>query len=100
MTFNITLDSSILISHLTGDVHQGVVLAAMERLDVLLAELTLPLLCYAELWTGVQLFGDTEQQRRSGDTLHNLLTLFSCMWIMIFKSLLNYARMPRCLRWG
>jgi predicted nucleic acid-binding protein len=73
VTFNITLDSSILISHLTSDVHQDVVLAAMERLDVLKAEVTLPLLCYAELWTGVELLDDIEQKRQSGVALHNLL---------------------------
>jgi hypothetical protein len=41
-----SLDSSILISHLNGDLHQEAVLAAMEHLEVLGAELTLPLLCY------------------------------------------------------
>jgi transposase len=49
---------SILISHLSGDIHQEAVLAAMECLDVLGAELTLPLLCYAEIWTGIALLDE------------------------------------------
>ena len=44
-----SLDSSILISHLTGDVHAEAVLAAITQLDTMGTELTLPLLCYAEV---------------------------------------------------
>jgi predicted nucleic acid-binding protein len=68
-----SLDSSILISHLSGDLHQEAVLAAMERLEALGAELTLPLLCYAEVWTGVALLDEAEQQQHSGDAIHQLL---------------------------
>lgn len=73
MTFRMSLDSSILISHLSGDLHQEAVLAAMERLEALGAELTLPLLCYAEVWTGVELLDEAEQQQQSGDAIHQLL---------------------------
>lgn len=73
MTFSLALDSSMLISHLSGDVHQDAVLAAMEYLDVLHAEVTLPLLCYAELWTGIELLDDAEHQRQSAEALHQLL---------------------------
>ena len=54
----LSLDSSIIISHLSGDVHKDDVLAAMERLDSLKVELFLPLICYAEIWTGVELLGE------------------------------------------
>ena len=54
MTFRLSLDSSIFISQLTGDVHADAVLAALTVLESMGAELTLPLLCYAELWTGVE----------------------------------------------
>jgi hypothetical protein len=65
-----SLDSSILISHLAGDVHKEAVLAAIEHLDTMGAELTLPLLCYAEIWTGIELSTmwshANRRQRRSG----------------------------------
>jgi predicted nucleic acid-binding protein len=73
VTFRMSLDSSILILHLSGDFHQEAVLAAMERLEALGAELTLPLLCYAEVWTGVELLDEAEQQQQSGDAIHQLL---------------------------
>ncbi|MDH3601648.1 MAG: hypothetical protein OEU26_18720, partial [Candidatus Tectomicrobia bacterium] len=58
---------------LSGDLHQEAVLAAMEHLEVQGAELTLPLLCYAEVWTGVELLDEAEQQQQSGDAIHQLL---------------------------
>ncbi len=58
MTYKVSLDSSIIISHLSGDVHEDVVLAAMDRLIQSKAELFLSLICYAEIWTGVELLGD------------------------------------------
>jgi len=48
--FKLSLDSSIIISHLSGDVHQNEVLATIERLEALKIELFFPLLCYAEVW--------------------------------------------------
>lgn len=73
MTFKMSLDSSILISHLVGDVHKETVRAAMEHLDVLRAEVTLPLLCYAEVWTGIELIEEEEQRQQAADALHALL---------------------------
>lgn len=61
MTFSLSLDSSIFISHLTGDAHAEAVLAALTALEAMQAELTLPLLCYAELWTGVELLLEAER---------------------------------------
>ncbi len=62
-----SLDSSILISHLAGDVHKEAVLATIEHLDTMGAELSLPLLCYAEVWTGVELLDEAEQRRQAAE---------------------------------
>ena len=67
-----SLDSSILISHLAGDVHKEAVLATIEHLDTMGAELSLPLLCYAEVWTGVELLDEAEQRRQAAEEIHNL----------------------------
>ena len=72
MTFRISFDSSIFISHLTGDVHAEVVLAALTALETMRAERTLPLLCYAELWTGVELL-PAEERRAAAETLDRVL---------------------------
>jgi predicted nucleic acid-binding protein len=49
VTFKISLDSSIIISHLSGDIHKDDVLASIDRLALLKAEIFLPLICYAEI---------------------------------------------------
>ena len=72
MTFRISLDSSIFISQLTGDVHAEAVLAALTVLETTGAELTLPLLCYAELWTGVELLPETDRPA-AAETLDRVL---------------------------
>jgi hypothetical protein len=46
---------------LTGDVHAEAVLAALLVLETMGAELTLPLLCYAELWTRVALLPEADR---------------------------------------
>ena len=71
MTFRISLDSSIFISQLTDDVHADAVLAALTVLETMGAELTLLLLCYAELWTGVELL--PEEDRPAAETLDRVL---------------------------
>jgi hypothetical protein len=43
VTFRISLDFSIFISQLTGDVHADAVLATLTVLETMGAELTLPL---------------------------------------------------------
>ena len=55
MTFKISLDSSIVISHLSGDIHKDDVLACVDRLALIRAEIFMSLLCYAEVWTGIEL---------------------------------------------
>jgi predicted nucleic acid-binding protein len=72
VTFRISLDSSIFISQLTGDVHADDVLAALTVLEAMGAELTLPLLCYAELWTGVELLPE-EDRPVAAETLERVL---------------------------
>jgi hypothetical protein len=53
--FKLSLDSSIIISHLSGDVHKDDGLAALGRLAFLEATLFLSLLRYPKVWTGVEL---------------------------------------------
>jgi len=72
VTFRISLDSSIFISQLTGDGHAEVVLAALLALETMQAELPLPLLCYAELWTGVELL-PVEERPTAAETLARVL---------------------------
>jgi predicted nucleic acid-binding protein len=72
VTFRISLDSSIFISQLTGDVHAEAVLAALMVLETMRAERTLPLLCYAELWTGVELLPE-EDRSAAAETLDRVL---------------------------
>jgi predicted nucleic acid-binding protein len=72
VTFRLSLDSSIFISQLTGDVHAEAVLAALLVLEPMGAELTLPLLCYAELWTGVELLPEADRPA-AAETLDRVL---------------------------
>jgi hypothetical protein len=72
VTFRISLDSSIFISQLTGDVHADAVRAALTLLETMAAELTLPLLCYAELWTGVELLPEVDRPA-AAETLERVL---------------------------
>ncbi len=72
MTFRLSPDSSIFISQLTGDVHAEAVLAALMVLETMGAELTLPLLCYAELWTGVELLPEADRPE-AAETLDRVL---------------------------
>ncbi len=73
MTFRMSLDSSILILYLSGDVHKDEVLAAIGQLDVLKADVFLALLCYAEVWTGIELLGEAERRQQTIEALHNML---------------------------
>jgi hypothetical protein len=73
VTFRISLDSSILISHLAEEVHKDEVLAAIGQLDVLKADVFLSLLCYAEVWTGIELIVESEKRQQAAEALHNML---------------------------
>jgi predicted nucleic acid-binding protein len=72
VTFRISLDSSIFISQLTGDVHADDAFAALTLLETMDAEVTLPLLCYAELWTGVELLPEGDRPT-AAETLDRVL---------------------------
>jgi predicted nucleic acid-binding protein len=73
VTFRVSLDSSILISHLSGDVHKDEVLAAVGQLDVLEADVFLSLLGYAEVWTGIELLAEAAQRQQASEALHTML---------------------------
>ncbi len=68
-----SLDSSILISHLSGDVHKDDVLAAMRQLESVKAELFLSLVCYAEVWTGVELLREEDKRTQAANELQNII---------------------------
>lgn len=73
MTYRMSLDSSIIISHLSGDVHKDDVLGAMGRLLLWKAELFLPLICYAEIWAGIELLKEQEERRRAATELQRMI---------------------------
>jgi len=54
-------------------VHRNEVLAAVERLLRLKAELLLPLICYAEIWTGIELLADVDARRRATNELQRII---------------------------
>jgi len=73
VTYRMSLDSSIIISHLSGDVHKDDVLAAMERLLLWKADLFLPLICYAEIWTGIELLKEEGERKRAANELQSII---------------------------
>jgi predicted nucleic acid-binding protein len=73
VTFKLSLDSSVIISHLSGDVHKENVLAVVGRLSVLEADLFFSLVCYAEVWTGIELLGEKEQREQAVREFQSLL---------------------------
>jgi predicted nucleic acid-binding protein len=81
VTFKISLDSSIIISHLAGDVHKDDVLTAMGRLGALEAKLILSLICYAEVWTGVELLREEEKRQQAANALHSMIQASGIMLV-------------------
>jgi len=73
VTFKISLDSSIIISHLSADVHKDDVLAAIARLALWEAQLFLSLICYAEVWTGIELFGEEDKRNQAANAFQSLI---------------------------
>lgn len=73
MTFRMSLDSSILISHLAGDIHKDDVLSAVERLSQLGAELFFSVVCYAEVWTGIELMNDGQKKEQATASFTDIL---------------------------
>ena len=72
MTYRISLDSSIIISHLSGDIHKDDVLAVVDRLASIKAEVFMSLVCYAEVWTGIEL-QSRENARRAALEFQRLI---------------------------
>jgi predicted nucleic acid-binding protein len=73
VTFKVNIDSSVIISHLSRDVHKDDVLAAVGRLALLRAELFFSLICYAEVWTGIELLRDEEKRKQVVYAFQSLL---------------------------
>ena len=80
MTFKISLDSSIIISHLSGDIHKDDVLACVDRLASSRAEVFMSLVCYAEVWTGIELQGK-DNARRAAVELQRLIQASGIMLV-------------------
>jgi predicted nucleic acid-binding protein len=76
-----SLDSSIIISHLSGDVHKDDVLGAMGQLWLSRAELFLSLICYAEIWAGIELLKEQEQRRRVATDLQRMIQASAIMLV-------------------
>lgn len=80
MTFKISLDSSIIISHLSGDIHKDDVLACVDRLALSRAEVFMSLVCYAEVWTGIEL-QTKDNAGRAAVELHRLIQASGIMLV-------------------
>ena len=88
MTFKISLDSSIIISHLSGDIHKDHVLACVDRLASSRAEVFMSLVCYAEVWTGIEL----QAKDNAGRAAAELQRLIQASGIMLVADNVSIAR--------
>jgi predicted nucleic acid-binding protein len=80
VTFKRSLDSSIFISHLSGDIHKDDVLASVGRLASIKAEVFMSLVCYAEVWTGIELQSKDDAGRAAVE-LHRLIQASGIMLV-------------------
>jgi len=88
VTFKISLDSSIIISHLSGDIHKDDVLACVDRLASSRAEVFMSLVCYAEVWTGIEL----QAKDNAGRAAAELQRLIQASGIMLVADNVSIAR--------
>jgi predicted nucleic acid-binding protein len=88
VTFKISLDSSIIISHLSGDIHKDDVLACVDRLASSRAEVFMSLVCYAEVWTGIEL----QTKDNAGRAAVELQRLLQASGIMLVADNVSIAR--------
>ena len=88
MTFKISLDSSIIISHLSGDIHKDDVLACVDRLASSRAEVFMSLVCYAEVWTRIEL----QAKDNAGRAAAELQRLIQASGIMLVADNVSIAR--------
>lgn len=75
------LDSSIIISHLSGDVHKDDVLSVMGRLRSLKSGLFLSLICYAEVWTGIELLRREDDRKRAASEFQSIIQASGIMLV-------------------
>ena len=71
--FRINLDSSVFISHFTGDVHSEDVTKAILELKKLNASIYISLIVYSEIWTGIELIDDPREKEKSVLGFYNVL---------------------------
>lgn len=88
MTFKISLDSSVIISHLSGDIHKDDVLACVDRLASNRVEVFMSLVCYAEVWTGIELQAKDNAARAAVE----LQRLLQASGIMLVADNVSIAR--------
>jgi predicted nucleic acid-binding protein len=88
VTFKISLDSSIIISHLSGDIHKDDVLACVDHLASRRAEVFMSLVCYAEVWTGIEL----QAKDHAGRAAVELQRLIQASGIMLVADNVSIAR--------
>ena len=88
MTFKISLDSRVIISHLSGDIHKDDVLACVDRLASSRAEVFMSLVCYAEVWTGIEL----QAKDNAGRAAAELQRLIQASGIMLVADNVSIAR--------
>ena len=88
MTFKISLDSSVIISHLSGDIHKDDVLACVDRLASSRVEVFMSLVCYAEVWTGIELQAKDDAARAAVE----LQRLLQASGIMLVADNVSIAR--------
>jgi predicted nucleic acid-binding protein len=80
VTFKISLDSSIIISHLSGDIHKDEVLASVDRLASIKGEVFMSLVCYVEVWTGIEL-QPKDNAGRAAVEIHRLIQASGIMLV-------------------
>jgi predicted nucleic acid-binding protein len=88
VTFKISLDSSVIISHLSGDIHKDDVLACVDRLASNRVEVFMSLVCYAEVWTGIELQAKDNAARAAVE----LQRLLQASGIMLVADNVSIAR--------
>ena len=87
--FKINLDSSIIISHLSGDIHKDDVKAVIEHVSALKTEIFLSLICYAEVWTGIELLKSKESRKQ---TIRHFEDIIKASRIMLVSDNVIIAR--------
>ena len=69
----ISLDSSIIISLLAEDIHVDNTIKALQKLKEKACQVYMSLVAYSEIWTGIELIGDTDRKSASMTSLNKIL---------------------------